>query len=37
MTKEHQANMDKVNQAISYSTAMCKEEIGKVENLISDA
>ncbi|CAI9261787.1 unnamed protein product [Lactuca saligna] len=30
MTKEHQANMDKVNQAVSDSTAMCKGVIDKV-------
>ena len=37
MTKEHQANLDKANQVVSDSTAMCKEVLEKVEKLIFNA
>ena len=37
MTKEHQVNLDKANQVVSDSTAMCKEVLEKVEKLIFNA
>ncbi|CAI9285339.1 unnamed protein product [Lactuca saligna] len=37
MKKEHQKNLDKANQSVSHSTAMCKEVTAKVEKLIYEA
>lgn len=34
---EHQANLDKANQAVSNSATLCGEVATKMETLISDA
>lgn len=37
MTKDHQANLDKANKAISDSIALCTKVTAKVEKLLTDA
>lgn len=37
LTKEHHANLDKANEAVSSSAALCGEMTTKMESLLSDA